>query len=53
MLCPQCGYDGPVCVEVEDRAFEGSIEKRLLSVRQSRMYLRQFCPKTGGLSVPV
>jgi sugar phosphate isomerase/epimerase len=49
----QCGYDGPVCVEVEDRAFEGSIEKRLLSVRQSRMYLRQFCPKTGGLSVPV
>lgn len=23
-----CGYDGPVCVEVEDRAFEGSFEKR-------------------------
>ena len=25
------GYDGPVCIEVEDRAFEGSREKILES----------------------
>ena len=36
------GYDGPVCVEVEDRAFEGTLEKQLLSLRQSHDYLRQF-----------
>lgn len=48
----QSGYDGPVCVEVEDRAYEGSLEKRLLSVRQSRIYLGQFCPRTN-VSVPV
>lgn len=36
------GYDGPVCVEVEDRAFEGDLERRLLSLRQSCGYLRQY-----------
>lgn len=36
------GYDGPVCVEVEDRAFEGSIERRKASLVQSRRYLEQF-----------
>jgi sugar phosphate isomerase/epimerase len=36
------GYDGPVCVEVEDRAFEGSLEKRKESLLVSRRYLRQF-----------
>jgi len=39
------GYDGPVCVEVEDRAFEGSLEARKASIRQSHTYLRQFIPK--------
>ncbi len=39
------GYDGPVCVEVEDRAFEGSLENRKASLRQSATYLRQFLPK--------
>lgn len=39
------GYEGPVCVEVEDRAYEGSLEKRMLSLRQSATYLRQFIPK--------
>ena len=38
------GYRGPVCVEVEDRAYEGSLEDRLAAVRQSQVYLRQFCP---------
>ena len=36
------GYSGPVCVEVEDRAFEGSIEARKASLQQSYNYLRQF-----------
>ncbi len=35
-------YSGPVCVEVEDRAFEGSLEARENSLRVSRNYLRQF-----------
>jgi sugar phosphate isomerase/epimerase len=38
----ETGYDGPVCVEVEDRAFEGSLENRQAAVRQSANYLRQF-----------
>jgi sugar phosphate isomerase/epimerase len=36
------GYRGPVCVEVEDRAFEGSLEDRQLALVQSANYLRQF-----------
>jgi sugar phosphate isomerase/epimerase len=36
------GYDGSACVEVEDRAFEGSIEMRKLSLVQSRKYLKQY-----------
>lgn len=36
------GYQGPVCVEVEDRSFEGSLERRQASLRQSHTYLRQF-----------
>lgn len=36
------GYDGPVCVEVEDRAYEGSLDKRESSLRQSYNFLRQF-----------
>lgn len=36
------GYRGPVCVEVEDRAYEGSLAARQRSLRQSAIYLRQF-----------
>lgn len=36
------GYRGPVCVEVEDRAYEGSLELRKESLKQSAAYLRQF-----------
>jgi sugar phosphate isomerase/epimerase len=36
------GYDGAVCVEVEDRAFEGNLERRKDSLRLSNRYLRQF-----------
>lgn len=38
------GYQGPVCVEVEDRAYEGSNEDRRESLAQSFRYLRQFVP---------
>jgi sugar phosphate isomerase/epimerase len=36
------GYTGPVCVEVEDRAFEGNLERRKESLLQSSRYLRQY-----------
>lgn len=39
------GYDGPVCVEVEDRAYEGTLESRLASLEQSHDYLRNFIPR--------
>ena len=39
------GYRGPVCVEVEDRAYEESLERRKASLRQSRVYLRNFIPE--------
>lgn len=36
------GYTGPVCIEVEDRAFEGSLELRQAALHQSATYLRNF-----------
>ena len=36
------GYDGNTCIEVEDKAFEGSSEKILDSLRLSGKYMRQF-----------
>ena len=36
------GYDGAVCVEVEDRAYEGALETRQRALRQSHIFLRQF-----------
>jgi sugar phosphate isomerase/epimerase len=36
------GYRGPVCVEVEDRAYEHSLEARKDALRQSLRYLKQF-----------
>jgi sugar phosphate isomerase/epimerase len=36
------GYDGALVVEVEDRAFEGSLEKRIESLVISHRYLSQF-----------
>lgn len=36
------GYAGPVCVEVEDRAYEGSLADRRRALRQSRKFLEQF-----------
>jgi len=36
------GYDGSVCVEVEDRAYEETLKKRQRALRQSHIFLRQF-----------
>lgn len=38
------GYQGPVCVEVEDRAYEGSLATRKQALAQSCTYLRNFIP---------
>jgi len=35
-------YEGPACIEVEDRAFEADLDSRKASIRQSERYLRQF-----------
>ncbi len=39
------GFNGAVCVEIEDRAYEGSLELRKQALRQSYTYLRQFIPQ--------
>ena len=36
------GYDGCTCIEVEDKAFEGSLDAVKKSLRLSRDYMRQF-----------
>ena len=36
------GYDGYTCIEVEDKAFEGTQEKVLDSLKLSKKYMEQF-----------
>lgn len=38
------GFRGSLCVEVEDRAYEGSLEDRKKSLVQSHRYLRNYIP---------
>lgn len=38
------GYGGPVCIEVEDRAYEDSLESRKTSLIQSARFLKNFLP---------
>lgn len=40
------GYDGPISVEVEDRAYEANLDARKRALIQSHNYIRQFV--TGG-----
>ena len=42
------GYRGPVCVEVEDRAYEETLDSRKAALRQSATYLRNFIPRRGA-----
>jgi sugar phosphate isomerase/epimerase len=37
-------YRGPVCIEVEDRAYEHSLDARKNALRQSARFLKQFIP---------
>ncbi len=45
------GYNGPVCVEVEDRAYEGSLTNRVASLRQCVTYLRNFIPRCDEIAL--
>ena len=36
------GYNGPVCIEVEDRAYERSLDDRKRALRQSKRFLEQY-----------
>lgn len=36
------GYEGAVCIEAEDRAYEKSLESRKAALRQSARYLRNY-----------
>jgi sugar phosphate isomerase/epimerase len=38
------GYQGPVCVEVEDRAYEQSLDTRKTALRQSATFLKTVMP---------
>lgn len=40
----ETGYSGGVCIEVEDRAYEGDIDLRKASLVQSGRYLKNFLP---------
>ena len=44
------GFQGPVCVEVEDRAFEDSLASRRLALQQSHTFLRNFIPRPSPAS---
>ena len=46
-LLTDAKYEGPVCVEVEDRAYEASLETPITALRQSAASLRQYLPKEG------
>ena len=39
------GYTGPVCVEVEDRAYEGSMDGRIAALKQSYNFLKAYVPE--------
>jgi sugar phosphate isomerase/epimerase len=36
------GYDGPVCVEVEDKDYEDSKERRIRALRESFTFLKSY-----------
>ncbi|MBT5705616.1 sugar phosphate isomerase/epimerase [bacterium] len=42
------GYAGPVCIEVEDRPYEKTLESRKGALRQSQRFLKQFMAEELG-----
>jgi len=45
-------YDGPVCVEVEDRAYEADLDARKRALVQSHDYIRQFLSRKVPAKAP-
>ncbi len=43
----QAGYAGPICIEVEDREYEGSLEARQRALRESGNFLRNCLKGTS------
>ncbi|WP_437187907.1 sugar phosphate isomerase/epimerase family protein [Planctomicrobium sp. SH668] len=41
----EVGYHGHVCVEVEDRDYENSLDGRRLALKESLQFLRRFIPR--------
>lgn len=41
-ICADSPYQGPIVVEVEDRAYEGSLESRKAALKQTARFLRNF-----------
>jgi sugar phosphate isomerase/epimerase len=41
------GYQGPACIEVEDRDFEGSLAARQQALRQAADFIRRCLPSRG------
>jgi sugar phosphate isomerase/epimerase len=46
------GYQDHVCVEVEDRAYEATLDSRKASLLQSHTYLRNFIPALRAIHGP-
>jgi sugar phosphate isomerase/epimerase len=36
------GYEGPVCIEIEDKAFEANEKDVLTAIKTARNYLNQY-----------
>ena len=46
------GYDGPVCIEVEDRAYEDSLESRKALARAERALPQELHAVTSADNIP-
>jgi sugar phosphate isomerase/epimerase len=43
----ETGYGGAVCIEVEDRAYEGKLQSRKAALLQAARFLSQYLPPNG------
>ncbi len=48
----QSGYTGPVCIEVEDRPYEKTLQGRQGALRQSARFLRNFMAEELAIPAP-
>jgi sugar phosphate isomerase/epimerase len=49
----EAGYQGPVCVEVEDRVYESSLAARELALQQCYTFLRNYIPRKAPSQLQV